>query len=232
MKKKALKYARAVTLTLAFAAAAIEWTGYAPFDRPDGSNALCDIDPACRPLTEGEVALARSVFGDQIDYRRVKIFNRHNFGVPVDRGAMSMAPNGNIYVTNPSSYREDFSKAASYARQGFIHEMTHVWQHQRGMNVRAAALAAYVGHDFDYDSVYDIDGEDERGVGQLNLEQQAKTVESYFAARETLAKKDCTEAAIVFSSSLPRCADIREEKEKLGRKLAPLLPPGPAKPGP
>lgn len=232
MKKKALKYARAITLTLAFAAAAVEWTGYAPFDRPDGSNALCDKDPTCRPLTAGEVKLAQSVFGDAIDYRRVKIFNRHNFGIPVDQGAMLMAPNGNIYVTDSFAYKRDFSKERGFQQQSFIHEMTHVWQHQKGMNVRLAAIAAYVGHDFNYSSAYKIDDEDERDIGQLNLEQQAEAVEKYFIARETLEKNNCTEAAIVFSSSLPRCADIREEKRELEKKLAPRLPLGPAGPGP
>src|SRR5690606_41237304 len=50
-----------------------------------------------------------------------------------------MAPNGNIYFHPRSlAYRDDFSVAETYLKGLFIHEMTHVWQHQGGTNVRKA----------------------------------------------------------------------------------------------
>lgn len=45
-----------------------------------------------------------------------------------------MAPNGSLYV-NESIFCEDYSQD-SLAMQGvFIHEMTHILQYQRGINV-------------------------------------------------------------------------------------------------
>lgn len=85
-----------------------------------------------RPLTPGEIALARSIFHDAIDYARVEIRNR-KWAFFQPRGT-TMAPRGHIHF-HPGSglYRDDFA-AAPLGLQGlFVHEMTHVWQHQQGM---------------------------------------------------------------------------------------------------
>ena len=82
-----------------------------------------------RPLTSGEVALARTMFGDAIDYSRVRI-RRFKF-FPFQSRKVTMAPRGHIHF-HPlgNAYCEDFSRAP-LSRQGlFIHEMTHVWQTQ------------------------------------------------------------------------------------------------------
>ncbi|MEG3088077.1 vgr related protein [Sphingomonas sp. PB4P5] len=85
-----------------------------------------------RPLTPAETTLARSVFGSAIDYAPVRIVHKKwAFFQPRDT---VMAPRGNIhYHPHGTLYRDDFA-AASLGDQGlFIHEMTHVWQHQRGI---------------------------------------------------------------------------------------------------
>ena len=85
-----------------------------------------------RPLTDGEVALARSVFGSAIDYSKVTMRRRKFF--PFQPRRITMAPRGHLHF-HPlgPAYCDDFS-AMSPVRQGlFIHEMTHVWQtHSRG----------------------------------------------------------------------------------------------------
>ena len=84
-----------------------------------------------RCLTPGEIALAQGLFGDAIDYGRVRIVRRKWW--PFQRRGIVMAPTGNIHF-HPDShlYRDDFA-AASLSLQGlFIHEMTHVWQAQKG----------------------------------------------------------------------------------------------------
>lgn len=82
-----------------------------------------------RALTSGEVALARSVFGDAIDYSEVKIRRRKWF--PLQPRRVTMAPRGHIHFhPEGQSYCDDFS-TESLQRQGlFIHEMVHVWQSQ------------------------------------------------------------------------------------------------------
>jgi hypothetical protein len=88
--------------------------------------------PPRRTLTEGEIALARAVFGDAIDYAAAGIaHSKWAFFQPRDT---VMAPRGTIHFhPRGSLYRDDFAQA-SLGEQGlFIHEMTHVWQHQRGI---------------------------------------------------------------------------------------------------
>jgi len=84
-----------------------------------------------RPLTLGETALAHLIFGDAIDYEAVRVVNRRWF--PFQPRETVMAPDGHIWIPPASSaWCEDFS-SASHSMQGlFIHEMTHVWQAQRG----------------------------------------------------------------------------------------------------
>jgi len=84
-----------------------------------------------RPLTSGETALARSVFGDAIDYTRVRLFKAKWW--PFQPRDTAMAPMGHIwFYPEGSVWSDDFSKDP-LGRQGFfIHEMTHVWQAQKG----------------------------------------------------------------------------------------------------
>lgn len=85
-----------------------------------------------RALTEGEVALARSMFGDAIDYRRAAIANTKWF--PFQPKNVAMAPLGTIHF-HPAGhgYCDDFACAGADAQGLFLHEMTHVWQHQKGI---------------------------------------------------------------------------------------------------
>ena len=85
-----------------------------------------------RPLTSGEIALARSVFGDAIDYAAAGVANRKwIFFQP--RG-VTMAPLGCIHFhPKGGNYRDDFAEASLALQGHFIHEMTHVWQHQQGI---------------------------------------------------------------------------------------------------
>lgn len=90
--------------------------------------------PACpvggeRHLTPGEVELARTVFGDAIDYGVVKLKRRKWF--PFQPKRITMAPRGHLHFhPQGSTYCDDFS-LADLERQGLlIHELTHVWQTQ------------------------------------------------------------------------------------------------------
>jgi hypothetical protein len=92
-----------------------------------------------RALVDGEVALARSVFGNTIDYTRVQVHLRKAYFFQSRR--YTMAPDGHLYFhPQAAHYMDDFSAGELAAQAHFIHEMTHVWQHQRGVNVRWAAL--------------------------------------------------------------------------------------------
>jgi hypothetical protein len=83
-----------------------------------------------RPLTPGEVELARSIFGDAIDYAKVRLIRRRWW--PFQPKGVVMAPTGNIHFhPHSDKWSEDFSREPLSAQGLFIHEMTHVWQSQK-----------------------------------------------------------------------------------------------------
>ena len=85
-----------------------------------------------RPLTPGEIALARSLYGDAIDYSPVRIvLGKWAFFQP---RTVVMTPLGRIhYHPKGGLYREDLAAAPLGDQALFIHELCHVWQHQRGV---------------------------------------------------------------------------------------------------
>jgi len=87
------------------------------------------MSPAHRALTPGEIALARSLFADAIDYSKVRLIHRPWW--PLQPKTTVMAPTGNIHFhPRGETWSDDFA-ADTLAAQGlFLHELTHVWQTQ------------------------------------------------------------------------------------------------------
>jgi hypothetical protein len=131
------------------------------------------MPPGDRPLTSGEIALARGVFGDAIDYRRVRIARRKwAFFQPRDT---VMAPTGSIHFhPEGTRYRDDFATASMSDQALFIHEMTHVWQHQKGIFLPLAR------HPF---CRYDYALRPGRPLHRYGIEQQAEIVAHAFLLR-------------------------------------------------
>nr|WP_235535207.1 vgr related protein [Sphingomonas sp. Leaf339] len=87
---------------------------------------------AARRLTPGEIALARSVYGDRIDLSGVEIRRRKwAFFQPRQ---VAMAPCGHIHFhPQGNGWSDDFAEADIDRRGLFVHELAHVWQWQRGI---------------------------------------------------------------------------------------------------
>jgi hypothetical protein len=102
---------------------------------PQALDATVEAAPACavggaRPLTAGEVALARSVFGDAIDLSHVSIRRRRFF--PFQPRNVAMTPRGHIHFhPHARAYCDDFAHASLDAQGLFIHELVHAWQAQQ-----------------------------------------------------------------------------------------------------
>lgn len=85
-----------------------------------------------RPLTGAERNLAASVFGAAIDFERVRIHAAKWW--PFQPKRVAMAPDGHLWFhPHGGLFCDDFCQQSLGAQGLFIHEMTHVWQHQRGV---------------------------------------------------------------------------------------------------
>ena len=171
------------SLVAVFAAAALDLDGYNLFDRPDGSNALCRIDPSCRAMTAAETALARETFGNTIDYKQVKIFNRSLFLWPAPDHTAARMWNGNIYVFSDPFKTRDFSSADTTTKGVYLHELTHVWQYANDPKFLASGFFSLLMHDFDYQSLYGYSIDDHKYLSAFNFEQQAQIIEDHHRLR-------------------------------------------------
>jgi hypothetical protein len=126
-----------------------------------------------RPLTQGERALAASVFGDAIDYNWVTVNNRKWW--PFQPRNVAMAPDGHLWF-NPKGphYCDDFCATGLGAQGLFIHEMTHVWQRQKGIYLPLAR------HPF---CRYDYTLKPGWRLERYGIEQQAEIVKHAFLLR-------------------------------------------------
>lgn len=125
-----------------------------------------------RPLTIGEIALARSVYGNSIDYKRVVVHCDSYLPFGTQPSDYAMAPNGELWFRK-EGYWPDFSTAPEGDQHTFIHEMGHVWQHQKGMWVRTRGLFSRV-----VDYTYRLDGK--KLLNSYGMEQQASIIADYW----------------------------------------------------
>ncbi|HDI3031690.1 TPA: type IV secretion protein Rhs [Cronobacter turicensis] len=123
-----------------------------------------------RLLTMGEIKLAQSVFESTIDYSNVWIHWDSYLPFNLQNGNAAMTPNGEIYFRD--HYRDDFSQSTDYMQHMFIHEMSHVWQRERGMNVICRGLVSWL-----VSYRYKLDG---RLLSEYPMEQQAQVIADNF----------------------------------------------------
>ncbi|HEY3695761.1 hypothetical protein [Phenylobacterium sp.] len=143
-----------------------------------------------RRFTPAERGLARAQFGAALDPDRVRLL-----ALPVWRRAF--VPNGRLIVWPAAEALADFGAAGTplAVQAGFVHELTHVWQAQTGVNMLAAKLRAGDGaHAYAYDL------ERGPGFGELNIEQQAMVVEHAFLASHGAAAPHRPE---IYQAALP-----------------------------
>jgi hypothetical protein len=153
-----------------------------------------------RPLTPGEIELARSVFGDAIDYDRVRLVRRKWW--PFQPKGIVMAPSGNIHFHPESPFwSEDFSHEGLPLQGLFIHEMTHVWQAQ----TRGRWYLPLMRHPFCRYGYRLIEG---RTFGRYGLEQQAEMVRHRF-----LADRGQTTATLIPTGFLPFTVSVTESQQ-------------------
>lgn len=131
-----------------------------------------------RDLTAGEIEIAREIYGDSINYDKVKVHDGKLFFAQPDHSGMT--PRGEIYA-HGSTYHDDYAGEHAEMQGFFVHEMGHVWQHQNGiLNVVWSALRAQIRHGFNYSRAYPYLLDADKTLIDYNLEQQASMLEDYF----------------------------------------------------
>ena len=127
-----------------------------------------------RPLTENEIALSQTIFGDRVNYSKVHIVESFFL-------RMNAVTIGNTIHFPKNQSCADFALASRVMQHWFVHEMTHVWQYQNGFPVFfSGALFAICGayyrqRVYCYDEHCHADG-----FSRMNMEQQANAVADYF----------------------------------------------------
>ncbi len=132
-----------------------------------------------RPLTSAEIAMARAMFGDQIDYAPVRILSQPVF----PRAFVAGRWFGRDWIVWPAkTLLADYGAPDTPIRRAaiLIHELVHVWQAQQGLNLLWAKLKAGDGP-----SAYAYEIRQDTLWERLNLEQQAMAVEDEFIRRRT-----------------------------------------------
>ncbi len=129
-----------------------------------------------RRLTPGEVALARDIYRDSIDYGAVEI-RRRKWAFFQPRH-VAMAPTGHIHFHPQGQWSDDFSTEGLALRGLFVHELCHVWQWQRGVYLPLAR------HPF---CRYAYSMKPGQRLPAYGLEQQAEIVRHAYLLREGYA---------------------------------------------
>lgn len=135
---------------------------------------LCpDRGAVIRPLTPGETGLAREAFGDALRCDNIRVLAAP---WPFNRAFVPGRWFGRDWIVWPRrSLPPDIAVAPLKLQAVLVHELTHVWQAQQGVNLltgkiragdRPASYAYPTGMDCDW--------------GRLNIEQQAMVVEHRF----------------------------------------------------
>ena len=145
-------------------------------------------------LTDAEKALARSMFGAAIDLDRVGV--HHARWWPLQPKDAVMAPDGDIWC-HPQGvlYRCCFATSPPDMQALFIHEMTHVWQAQRG----GRWYLPLMRHPF---CRYDYVLTPGKPFGRYGIEQQAEIVADAFQLRRGIARPELGPLA-VYEALLP-----------------------------
>lgn len=125
-----------------------------------------------RALTASEIRIATCIFKNAVNYAQVRIYKGSYFPFNLQNQETAVTPNGNMYWP-ARIFKENFAYENIAYQNWFMHEFTHVWQYQMGMNVRARGLLSGLVN-------YKYSLPKEKTLADFSMEQQACIVSDYF----------------------------------------------------
>ncbi len=154
---------------------------------PEDAETIADIlKPETRALTPSEIKLAKSVFGNSINYRLVRL----------DEAAKTVDWAQQIKGFNtprPFTTFHTINSWGSLKNETLIHELTHIWQYEHGGAKYIPEALAVNGtrSGYDYKGVSNLRKLKAAGKGMSSFdpEKQAKIVEEYFLIKTGQASK-------------------------------------------
>ncbi|WP_426101666.1 hypothetical protein [Massilia sp. TSP1-1-2] len=130
-------------------------------------------DDETRPLTAGEIAMAKVLFKDSINYKNVTVHNGDFIPFGKQDQDTAITPFGSIYFPK-KHFVEDFSVSDDQDRHWLIHELVHVWQFQHLYPVFHRGVMHY-GLDYKYKL------DEKNHLGDYNMEAQGDLLADYWA---------------------------------------------------
>jgi len=155
-------------------------------DRDTGKSLVehtLQVESDNRELTTGEIAMAKLIFRDAIDYNLVKVHSSEYlpFGLQPDNTAMT--PNGELYF-NENYYKDDFSVQTDDLKHWFMHEMVHVWQYQLGYPVKWKGISLHPGSLWGLlGDPYKYEIDNNKKINDFNMEQQGDIIADYYSIK-------------------------------------------------
>jgi hypothetical protein len=139
-----------------------------------------------RPLTGGEIELARSVFGDRIRYERVRLsdgcgLNPIAFVALRQPGTDAITIRRTIYFGG--HYHPDFAIAGTIAQGLLLHEMTHIrqWAELGAVPFLIRYVREFLSTGGDRKAMYQYKPGDP--FPEARIEAQAQMVQDYYLNR-------------------------------------------------
>jgi Domain of unknown function (DUF4157) len=141
-----------------------------------GETASTDV----RPLTSQERQEAEIVFGNSLDYDRVRLG---------ESALMTVGKNSPARTPFETIYFPPGTLAGPVPMDWLIHELTHVWQTQHGVSVATKiwwALHSITGNPYDYGGEDGLREKAKQGkhFRDFNTEQQGDICRDYYLARK------------------------------------------------
>lgn len=130
-----------------------------------------------RALTEGEISIGRSLYGDEIDWSRVRVMQLPALGF------YAMVPFGRTILYSKLKAWSDFADAPPGEQGIFVHELCHVWQAARGLLLAFAKLGA-LGR-----GAYVYRAKPNAKLRDYNIERQAEIARHLYESRLRAADK-------------------------------------------
>jgi hypothetical protein len=138
-----------------------------------------------KPLIPLEIDLARSVFGESIDYSRVRLLETAEpLWFRTVANVIRVPP---FFTVDPNAPVRHRPLTVDYMRETFIHELTHVWQYQHGGTSYISyslgpQLQALISSG-DRNAAYCYDPDPTKSFWDFTPEQQGMIAENTFVMR-------------------------------------------------